>query len=119
MTAVDPLVALLVAARKAAGLKQATLARAMNCGQQNVAVLETGRTDTRLSTLRRWAGALGLQPALVPLAYETAPVDACTAAGNGATEGGVTFPPDVPASSPTPTDVGEGRGPGEQITRDW
>ena len=90
----DPLITQLVEARKVAGLSQRELAEAMSCVPSHVSMLEGGRTSPRLDTLRRWAQALGLQPGpLVPLAYETAPSASSVAAGNGATEGGHTFPP--------------------------
>ena len=109
----DPLVAQLVAARKAAGMSQRGLASAMGTVQSHVWQLENGTQvhGAGLTVLRRWAQVFGLQPALVPLDYETAPAVACTPAGNGATEGGPLTPPDAPASSPTPTDVGDGCGP--------
>lgn len=88
MTAVDPLIA------------DATISQC-----------EAGRYSPTARTLRLWAQALGMQPALVPIAYETAPAVPEIAAGNGATEGGHTFPsatrssarpPDAPASAPVP-----------------
>lgn len=70
MTAVtDPLIAQLVGARKAAGLSQPQLAAIMYISRGTLGQLERGRHSPRLATLRPWAQALGLQPALVPLAY--------------------------------------------------
>lgn len=72
---VDPLVAELRDRREKAGLTQRQLADAMHCVQSHVSMLEAGRTDLQLDTLRRWAAALGVQPAWVPLTYEPASED--------------------------------------------
>jgi ribosome-binding protein aMBF1 (putative translation factor) len=48
-------------AREAAGLSQADLAKLVNIPQPRLPALEQGRTDVRLSTIRRFATALGVQ----------------------------------------------------------
>ena len=48
-------------AREAAGLSQADLAKLVNIPQPRLPALEQGRTDVRLSTIRRFAKALGIQ----------------------------------------------------------
>lgn len=45
--------------RRAAGLSQTEIAARMGTSQSAVARLEAGQGDIRLSTLRRYAGALG------------------------------------------------------------
>lgn len=93
----DPLITELIEARKAAGLTQRQLADRMHCVQSHVSMLEAGRTDLQLDTLRRWAGALGLRPAWVP---ETAPATSVVA-GNGAPRlGEGPADEDAPASDP-------------------
>jgi ribosome-binding protein aMBF1 (putative translation factor) len=47
-------------AREAAGLSQADLARLVKIPQPRMPRLEQGRTDVRLSTIRRFAKALGI-----------------------------------------------------------
>jgi transcriptional regulator with XRE-family HTH domain len=47
-------------AREAAGLSQAELAKLVNIPQPRLPGLEQGRTDVRLSTIRRFAKALGV-----------------------------------------------------------
>jgi transcriptional regulator with XRE-family HTH domain len=54
-----PLIDALVAERRAAGLSQADVARAMGTSQPAVARLEAGATDVRLSTVGRYADAVG------------------------------------------------------------
>ena len=54
------LAAELVAGRKALGLSQTTVAARMGTSQSAVARLETGDGDVRLSTLERYASAVGL-----------------------------------------------------------
>jgi transcriptional regulator with XRE-family HTH domain len=49
----------LVAARREAGLTQTELAARMGTSQSAVARLESGDLDARLSTLERYAAALG------------------------------------------------------------
>jgi predicted transcriptional regulator len=49
----------LVAERHRAGLSQAEIARRMGTSQPAVARLETGGVDVRLSTLERYAAAVG------------------------------------------------------------
>jgi transcriptional regulator with XRE-family HTH domain len=49
----------LVAARREAGLTQTELAARMGTSQSAVARLENGDLDARLSTLERYAAALG------------------------------------------------------------
>ncbi|NJC74005.1 helix-turn-helix transcriptional regulator [Planosporangium thailandense] len=53
------LLADLVAGRRAAGLSQAEVADRMGTSQPAVARLETGAVDVRLSTLHRYAAAVG------------------------------------------------------------
>lgn len=47
-------------AREAAGLSQADLSRLVKIPQPRLPALEQGRTDVRLTTIRRLAKALGL-----------------------------------------------------------
>jgi transcriptional regulator with XRE-family HTH domain len=47
-------------------LSQRALASLLNTSQSAICELETGATNPRLSTLERWAGALGLSVALLP-----------------------------------------------------
>ena len=54
-----PLIDDLVAARQARGLSQADVAELMGTSQPAVARLESGTTDVRLSTLSRYADAVG------------------------------------------------------------
>jgi transcriptional regulator with XRE-family HTH domain len=54
----DRVVVALVARRRALGLTQATVGKAMGTTQSAVSELESGG-DCRLSTLRRYAAALG------------------------------------------------------------
>jgi predicted transcriptional regulator len=54
------LAAELVAGRKALGLSQTTVAARMGTSQSAVARLEAGDGDVRLSTLERYATAIGL-----------------------------------------------------------
>ena len=49
----------LAGARRAAGLSQTEVAARMGTSQSVVARLETGETDARLSTLQRYASAVG------------------------------------------------------------
>lgn len=49
----------LTARRRAAGLTQAEIAARMRTSQSAVARLEAGRSEVRLSTLQRYADALG------------------------------------------------------------
>lgn len=49
----------LVATRRAAGLSQAEVAERMGTSQPAVARLEAGNVDVRLSTLERYAAAVG------------------------------------------------------------
>jgi predicted transcriptional regulator len=53
------LVAQLVARRRAAGLSQGEVALRMATSQPAVARLEAGLVDARISTLRRYADAVG------------------------------------------------------------
>ncbi|MBO0871412.1 MAG: helix-turn-helix domain-containing protein [Micromonosporaceae bacterium] len=55
------LVADLVAQRRAAGLSQDEVARRMGTSQPAVARLEAGMVDARMSTVQRYAGAVGAQ----------------------------------------------------------
>ena len=55
----SPLIDELVAARQARGLSQADVAGLMGTSQPAVARLESGTTDIRLSTLTRYADAVG------------------------------------------------------------
>lgn len=52
-------IASLVAMRQAQNLSQTDVARRMGCTQSSVSDIETGSTDPRLSTLRRYALAVG------------------------------------------------------------
>ena len=54
------LAAELVAGRKALGLSQTTVAARMGTSQSAVARLEAGDGDVRLSTVERYAAAIGL-----------------------------------------------------------
>jgi ribosome-binding protein aMBF1 (putative translation factor) len=51
----------LAARRQAAGLSQTEIAARMGTSQSAVARLEAGATDVRISTLERYAAALGSQ----------------------------------------------------------
>jgi transcriptional regulator with XRE-family HTH domain len=62
------LIAELVAARQRSGLSQAEVAGRMGTSQPAVARLEAGDTDVRLSTLERYAAAVGRE-----LRWQTAP----------------------------------------------
>jgi predicted transcriptional regulator len=53
------LVAELVARRRAAGLSQSQVAERMGTSQPAVARLEAGEVDARMSTVQRYAAALG------------------------------------------------------------
>jgi predicted XRE-type DNA-binding protein len=55
------LMAALVAERRAAGLSQAEVADRMGTSQPAVARVEAGAVDVRLSTLQRYAAAVGRQ----------------------------------------------------------
>jgi ribosome-binding protein aMBF1 (putative translation factor) len=55
------LVADLVARRRAAGMSQDEVARRMGTSQPAVARLEAGQVDARVSTVQRYAGAVGAQ----------------------------------------------------------
>ena len=57
------LVADLTAQRRAAGLSQTAVAARMGTSQSAVARLETGDADVRVSTLERYAAAIGSQVA--------------------------------------------------------
>jgi transcriptional regulator with XRE-family HTH domain len=67
-----PVIRALVSLRQTEGLSQADVARLMGTSQPAVARLESGTGDVRLSTLARYAEALGhdlawdLQPRLDP-----------------------------------------------------
>ena len=56
---VDDLIGRLVRRRQDLGLSQTAVAARMGTSQSAVARLEAGRSDTRLSTLERYATALG------------------------------------------------------------
>lgn len=49
----------LVALRKDRGMRQVDVARAMGIGQPSVSELERGEVSPRLSTLQRYASAVG------------------------------------------------------------
>lgn len=49
----------LVALRRASGLRQVDVAAAMGVGQPSVSELERGETSPKLSTLQRYARAIG------------------------------------------------------------
>jgi DNA-binding Xre family transcriptional regulator len=55
------LVAELIAQRRSAGLSQTEVAARMGTSQSAVARLETGEADVRVSTLERYAAAIGSQ----------------------------------------------------------
>ncbi|HEV7898412.1 MAG TPA: helix-turn-helix transcriptional regulator [Planosporangium sp.] len=55
------LLADLIAERRAAGLSQAEVAERMGTSQPAVARVEAGAVDVRLSTLQRYAAAVGRQ----------------------------------------------------------
>lgn len=57
----ERLLAELVAQRHAAGLSQAEVAQRMGTSQPAVARLEAGGVDARMSTLERYAAAVGLR----------------------------------------------------------
>jgi repressor LexA len=71
--------------RAASGLSQAGLARLMGTSQSAVARLESGRHDAQLSTLTRYAGALGLSLGLVEDAGPPAAGSAASSAEAAAT----------------------------------
>jgi DNA-binding XRE family transcriptional regulator len=56
----DRLIAALVEARDTAGISQSELARRSGIRQPEISRLEAGRLDPRLSTLRRYADAIGV-----------------------------------------------------------
>jgi len=64
------------AAREAAGISQAELARRMGTGQPTIARLELGGVDPKLSTIERINEALGTK-----LILEFQPADAATVGG--------------------------------------
>lgn len=64
----DEFIAKLVAAREAAGLSQAELAKRMGTSQPAVSRLESGSGDPRFSTVARWTQALELN--FLPMAVK-------------------------------------------------
>ena len=74
------LIARLTRRRAASGLSQAGVARLMQTSQSAVARLESGQHDVQLSTLTRYADALGLRLDVVEFA---APDAVCSAADPG------------------------------------
>jgi DNA-binding XRE family transcriptional regulator len=80
------LVADLTAQRRSAGLSQTEVAARMGTSQSAVARLETGDADVRVSTLERYAAAIGSQ-----VAWQARP---------GSAEPGSTPPGSVPAGRP-------------------
>lgn len=72
---VNDIVAMLARHRRQAGLSQTEIAARMGTSQSAVARLEAGRDDLRLSTLRRYADALGhhLKFGVTPGDQETQP----------------------------------------------
>jgi DNA-binding XRE family transcriptional regulator len=60
------LVADLVAHRRAAGLSQGDVAERMGTSQPAVARLEAGQVDARMSTVQRYAAAVGAQLFVAP-----------------------------------------------------
>jgi transcriptional regulator with XRE-family HTH domain len=60
------LVADLVARRRAAGLSQGEVAERMGTSQPAVARLEAGQVDARMSTVQRYAAAVGAQLFVAP-----------------------------------------------------
>lgn len=51
--------AALISRRKTLGLRQADIAEAIGVGQQHVSTIERGTADAALSTLQRYARAVG------------------------------------------------------------
>ncbi|WP_147681506.1 helix-turn-helix transcriptional regulator [Actinomyces ruminicola] len=78
----------LVAARKAVGMSQADLARKMGTNQAAVSRFESGQTDVHLSTLRRYAKAVGLV-----IHHDVRPFRAASAAGAPEHEAAYTWKP--------------------------
>src|ERR1700758_2716716 len=68
------LVAELTAQRRSAGLSQTEVAARMGTSQSAVARLETGEADVRVSTLERYAAAVGSQLAWQAQAGQAQPV---------------------------------------------
>jgi repressor LexA len=86
--------------RAASGLSQAGMAKLMGTSQPAVARFESGRHDAQLSTVRRYAGALGLSLDLVE------------------GEASVDLPPRVdhpPLTTQTPADTGTKDWPGQKL----
>ena len=92
------LVAGLTAQRRSAGLSQTEVAARMGTSQSAVARLETGDADVRVSTLERYAAAVGSQVAWLARAQPDAAADpgpdptAPGPAGPGSIGPGVTGP---------------------------
>jgi len=63
--ALDPIVQQLVDARVRAGRTQRDVAFFAGISQATLCDAENGRCEPRLGTLRKWAAALDLEPALV------------------------------------------------------
>ena len=89
------LVADLTAQRRSAGLSQTEVAARMGTSQSAVARLETGDADVRVSTLERYAAAIGSQ-----VAWQ---------AGPGSAEPGSAEPGSVQPGSAQPGSVQAGR----------
>ncbi len=66
MTALDPLVAELTAARKAQGLSQRQLADRMLCHRRTILTWENGMNSPVAPMLADWADALGFTLTLTP-----------------------------------------------------
>jgi transcriptional regulator with XRE-family HTH domain len=67
----DPLVLDLTRRRRGRGLSQSVVAGLSGMTPTNLGRAERGLSEPRLSTLRRWADALGCDLALVPKVEET------------------------------------------------
>jgi transcriptional regulator with XRE-family HTH domain len=78
--AVEALLQQLVAQRERAGLTQSDVADRMETSQSVIARLEAGRRDPRLSTLERYAAAVGAHIQLEPRVERTASANRRTAA---------------------------------------
>jgi DNA-binding XRE family transcriptional regulator len=92
------LVADLTAQRRLAGLSQTEVAARMGTSQSAVARLETGDADVRVSTLERYAAAIGRQVAWQAQPDMTQP----DLAQPGSLQAGSTQPGSLQAGSPQP-----------------
>ncbi len=113
------LVADLTAQRRSAGLSQTEVAARMGTSQSAVARLETGDADVRVSTLERYAAAIGSQVAWLARAQPGAAADpAGPAPAAPGPAGPGSIGPDVTGpglASPGNPQAGQPRaGPGQQ-----